>query len=74
MSTTSFVEEKEQNLVVSKFLDFDKDEIIFYNNLYIDEFKLVVKIPLSSPKSEISRENIKIEKFDLARYTYLTKI
>ncbi len=30
---------------VKKFIDFDKDKRIFYNNLYLDEFKIVIKIP-----------------------------
>ena len=51
------------------FIDFDKYEKIFYNNLYLDDFKIVIKMPLI--KKENFQEDIKIEKFDLAKYTYL---
>ena len=55
---------------MSLFLDFDKNESVFYNNLYIDEYKLVVKTPIN--KREKHDNNIKIESFDLTKYTYLT--
>ena len=74
MSTTSSLEKRKKKLNVSKYLDFDKKNKIFYNSLYLDEFKIVVKIPLTSPQSSSSPEHIKIERFDLAKYTYLTKI
>ena len=41
---------------------------VFYNNLYLDDYKLVVKMPLVK-KEEAS--DIKIKKFDLGKYTYL---
>ena len=53
----------------NNFIDFDKYERIFYNNLYLDDYKIVIKMPLI--KKENSQEDIKIEKFDLAKYTYL---
>ncbi len=74
MSTTSSLEKKKERLSIGKFLDFDNTNKIFYSNLYLDDFKLVVKIPLSSATSDQSGEQIKIETFDLAKYTYLTKI
>ncbi|MFW9898992.1 MAG: hypothetical protein ACFFDO_07000 [Candidatus Thorarchaeota archaeon] len=55
----------------SKFIDFDKDRKIFYNNLYIDDFKIVIKMPCVSPEKDIDQNLIKIEKFDLVKYTYL---
>ncbi|MFX1274304.1 MAG: hypothetical protein ACFFBP_16235 [Promethearchaeota archaeon] len=51
------------------FLDFDKREKLFYSNLYIDEHKLVVKTPIT--KDEKQDLEIKIEHFDLTKYTYL---
>lgn len=59
---------KEEN-DVSMFLDFDKREETFYNNLYLEDYKLVVKIPIE-PNENIEKE-VKIEEFDLAKYTYL---
>jgi len=56
-------------VILGLFLDFDKTEKIFYSNLYIDGYKLVVKTPIA--KDEKQNNNIKIEEFDLTKYTYL---
>ncbi len=60
---------KKQGDTISKFIDFDKIEKVLYNNLYMKDLKLVVKIPLN-PKDEPVKK-IKIEKFDLTKYCYL---
>ena len=52
---------------MSKFLDFNKDEKEFYDNLYLDDFKIVVKMPLKKNESL----EVKIEKFDLSKYLYI---
>ena len=54
---------------LSKFLDFDKDGNMFYDNLYLKEHDYVVKIPLLSHKKLWKK--IRLEKFNLAKYTYL---
>jgi len=56
----------------SKFIDFDKNKSIFYNNIYLDEYKIVVKMPLTKkePSQEVKEEVI-IEKFDITKYVYL---
>lgn len=54
---------------IKKFIDFDKYENIFYNNLYLDDDRIVIKMPLISKKS--FQEDVKVEKFDLAKYTFL---
>ncbi len=56
------------------FLDFDKDENIFYSNLYLEDYKFVVKTPIvkGNIKSETPDvNNIKLEEFDLTKYVYL---
>ena len=50
-----------------KFIDFDKNRMRFYNNLYLDDVKIVVKMPLIGEKGE----ELKVEKFDLTKYTYI---
>ncbi|MGB5911213.1 MAG: hypothetical protein WBH31_08485 [Promethearchaeia archaeon] len=55
---------------VNKFIDFNKNERIFYNNLYLDEYKLVVKIPLSLAYKKGIINDIKIEEFNLADSIY----
>ena len=54
---------------IKKFIDFDKYENIFYNNLYLDDDRIVIKMPLTCKKS--FQEDVKVEKFDLAKYTFL---
>ncbi len=36
---------------MKNFIDIDKDKKIFYYNLYLDEFKIVIKIPLIENKN-----------------------
>jgi len=60
---------KTGRLKLAKFIDFDKNHKIFYDNIYLDEFKFVIKIPLYA--EEESNQDIKIKKFDLTKYTYL---
>ena len=62
---------------VKKFIDFNNEKKKFYDNFYISDEELVVKIPILSNTQnrniEKNRdERIKIERFDLSKYTYLT--
>ena len=59
----------ENKFGVKKYLDWDKFENKFYNNLYLDEYKIVVKIPLI--KRNNGEEDIKIKRFNLEKYIYL---
>jgi hypothetical protein len=61
-------EEKEE-IRIKHFLDWDRNLNMFYNNIYLENFKLVIKMPLI-PRSELD-DDIKIRKFDLGKYTYL---
>jgi len=61
---------KKEELTTSKFIDFDKYNEIFYDNLYIDDFKIVVKMPLIK-KKRVRCKDMKISRFDLGKYTYL---
>ena len=58
------------NNFVNKFIDFNKNERIFYNNLYLDEYKLVIKIPLSLAYKKGIINDIKIEEFNLTDSIY----
>lgn len=54
---------------MSKFIDWDKFENCFYNNIYLEDYKFVIKMPLISSKD--IKKDIKIKRFDLTKYTYL---
>ena len=62
---------KKEDISVSLFLDWDKYRNCFYNNLYLDDYKLVIKIPLLSDQANKDWDKIKIKKFNLTKYTYL---
>jgi len=60
---------RNKDVSFTMFLDWDKYKNQFYNNLYLDEYKLVIKMPLLSEKK--NKGQLKIKKFNLTRYTYL---
>ncbi len=62
---------KKEDINISKFIDLDKKTEIFYDNIYLKNEKLVIKIPLPLPDEKASQEKIIIEPFDLPKYTYL---
>lgn len=62
---------RNEDLEARKFIDYDKGKKIFYDNLYLDEFKIVVKIPLSCKSKRKKKDDMKVKKFNLERYTYL---
>ena len=61
---------KSESISVSMFLDWCKYENIFYNNLYLEDYDWVIKMPLISQDSETQNE-LKLKKFNLTKYTYL---
>jgi len=67
MSLISPVEKDE--FTISKFLDFDKDKNVFYDNMYLDDYKIVVKVPLVEKQK--AEKDMKINRFDLTKYTFL---
>ncbi len=58
---------KKEEKDITMFIDWDKYKNRFYNNLYLEDFKFVIKMPLI----ENEDLDIKIKKFDLTEYTYL---
>ncbi|MFX1566803.1 MAG: hypothetical protein ACFFCV_00390 [Promethearchaeota archaeon] len=60
---------KKNQISIQKFIDWDKFENVFYNNFYLDKFKIVIKMPLIP--IEEGKDDIKIKKFNLEKYTFL---
>jgi hypothetical protein len=60
---------RKRGMALSKYLDWDKYENQFYNNIYLDDYKIVIKMPLIQTKE--SSDDIKIKKFNLEKYTFL---
>lgn len=61
--------EEKKEITIRRFIDWDKCTNIFYNNIYLENCKFVIKMNLI-PKENLE-EDIKIKKFDLGKYTYL---
>ena len=61
--------EEKKEMVIQKFIDWDKCKNMFYNNIYLENCKIVIKMPLIPRDGK--EDDIKIKKFDLGKYTYL---
>jgi len=63
---------KNESESVSMFLDWCKYTNIFYNNLYLEDYDWVIKMPIIPQGSETQNKiKIKLKKFNLTKYTYL---
>jgi len=70
---------------IKPYIDYDKLNMIFYHNLYFEEHKFVLKIPLEPlfikgsfktdehflEKMNEEQENPRLEKFDLTKFVYI---
>jgi len=56
---------------LNKFIDFNKNNEIFYDNVYLNDIKFVIKIPLQDSRKKRSINNIRIEKFNLTNSIYM---
>ena len=52
-------------------VDFDKNNQIFYNNIYFKENNVVLKMPLINMRDNGIQDDIKLEKFDVTKYVYI---
>ncbi|MFW9818701.1 MAG: hypothetical protein ACFFE5_03745 [Candidatus Thorarchaeota archaeon] len=55
-----------------KFVDYDKENGLLYDNLYLNDIKLVIKIPFQDLRKEGSINNIRIAKFNLTDSIYIS--
>jgi hypothetical protein len=69
MAMSLFPTVKKEDISLQKFIDWDKFENKFHNNFYLENYKIVIKIPLLPEKKE--EKKLKIKKFDLEKYTFL---
>ena len=52
-----------------KYINYNKEDGKFYNNFYFDDFKLIIKIPLTGKEEE--KRDIKIEQLTFTNGVYL---
>ncbi|MFW9824746.1 MAG: hypothetical protein ACFFE4_17520 [Candidatus Thorarchaeota archaeon] len=68
---------KKRNLRITekylkKFFDYDKDNGLLYDNLYLNDIKFVIKIPFQDSRKAGSINNIRIAKFNLTDSIYIS--
>jgi len=66
---SKIIDSEKKETSIKRYLDFSKDKEILYNNFFLDEFKVVIKVPLL--KKEIPEQDIKVEHFDIVNDIYL---
>jgi hypothetical protein len=57
---------------LEKFIDYNKKNGLLYDNLYLNDIKIVIKIPFQDSRKERSINNIKIAKFNLSDSIYIS--
>ncbi|MFX1290394.1 MAG: hypothetical protein ACFFAG_05510 [Promethearchaeota archaeon] len=57
---------------LKKFVDYDKNNGLLYDNLYLNDLKFVIKIPFQDSRKEGSINNIRIAKFNLTDSIYIS--
>lgn len=62
---------EKNNTFFKKYLDFDKENDILYDNIYMKEHKMVIKIPLFALNETDFKFKLKFEDFNLEDYNYL---
>jgi len=60
---------KKRKKSIRGYIDFDKQDAHYYNNMYLDEFNVVIKMPLFEP--EKTEEIAIIDRFDLWNRIFL---
>jgi hypothetical protein len=54
-----------------KFVDYDKKNGLFNDNLYLNDIKFVIKMPFQDSRKEGSINNIRIARFNLTDSIYI---
>jgi len=57
---------------LKKFVDYDKNKGLLYDNLYLNDLKFVIKIPFQDSRKEGSINNIRIVKFNLTDSIFIS--
>ena len=57
---------------IKKFVDYNKNNGLLYDNLYLNDIKFVIKIPFQDSRKEGLINNIRIAKFNLTDSIYIS--
>ncbi len=55
----------------SMHIDYDRNEKVFYNNIYFKKYNLVIKMSLFKEEKTPPPDDVIIERFDITKYIYL---
>ena len=58
--------------LLNKFVDFNKNNGLFYDNLFLNDIQFVIKIPFQDSRKEGSINNIRIVKFNLTDSIFIS--
>jgi hypothetical protein len=61
-----------EEVCCKRFIDYSKDEGQFYDNLYFDDYNLVIKLPLIEKTDK--KRDVKFKRFSLKNTVYLTSL
>jgi len=68
---TDVIKKKPNKTDIIMHVDYDKNNKIFYTNIYFPDSKYVLKNPIASIDKDFSYNDYKIEQFDLIKFSYL---
>ena len=76
MSNKIKKENKKRNLRIledqlNKYVDFYKENGTYYDNLYLNDVKCVIKTPFINSRKKVSNNDIRIEKFSLTNSIFI---
>ena len=70
MNLPNIINNKKREESIKFFIGFNKSDNSLYDNLYIEDFKIVIKIPMG--EKDNLPGHIKIERFSLVNEVFLT--
>ena len=59
-----------EEFLTKRFLEYDKNSNHFSDNLYLDDYKIVVKVFI--PQNSNLKDAVKFERFNLSNNVFLT--
>jgi hypothetical protein len=57
---------------IKKFVDYNKNNGLLYDNLYLNDIKFVIKIPFEDSRKHGAINNIRVAKFNLTDSIYIS--
>ena len=59
-----------EEFLTKRFLEYDKNDNQIFDNLYLDDYKIIVKVTI--PQNSNLKDAVKFERFNLSNKVFLT--